>query len=86
MYKQGFDLVEYLHERITEFEAIRGITPQALILSPAAFTWLISVYSEEQKYYGISPIDMRTWTYQTGNASVRIVIDEMARDFQAKIL
>ena len=86
MLKQGFDLVGYLHERVSEFELWHGIKPQALVLSPSAFTWLVEVYAEEQRYYGVSPIDIRTWTYNTGTASVRIIIDEMANEFQAKIL
>ena len=86
MFKQHFDLVGYLHERIAEFEAWHGLKPQALIVSPQAFTWLVSAFAEDQQYYGVSPIDPSTWTYNTGTACVRIIIDEMAEDFQAKIL
>ena len=86
MLKQGFDLVGYLHERVSEFERWHGIKPQALVVSPSAFTWLVRTFAEEERYYGVSPIDIRNWTYNTGTACVRIIIDEMANEFQAKIL
>ncbi len=86
MLKERFDLVAHLHDSIVAFETERGINAQAVVLSPAAFSWLVTVFSEDARYFGVSPIDYDKWTYNTNTGSVSIIIDETADNFDVRVM
>ena len=86
MIQQRFDLISTVHEQIETFIQIMRMKPHALMLSRAAFSWLIAIYQEEMTCYGVCPVDFEKWTYNTGRYTVRIMIDEMADDYAVKVI
>jgi len=85
MWKEHFDLVSQLQETISRYIARHGKAPTSMILSPAAFEWLLAIFSEDKKIFGVSPIDYRNWTYNTDRHSISIVIDEMTDNYEIRL-
>ena len=81
MKKESFDIVTHLQEKISEYTSRFNEKPSHLIVSTPAFSWLLAIFAEDERILGASPIDQLTWTYNTEDVQMRIVIDEMMRDF-----
>ena len=86
MIKQHFDLLNTVQEQLASFRHIMRMKPHALLVSRASFTWLIRVFQDEMKVYGVCPVDFERWTYTDGSDTVRIMIDEMADDYTVKVI
>ena len=86
MLKERFDLVTQLHGEIAKFRESSGIPPKAIILSPSAFEWLLAIFMEDKKILGVSPIDVRNWTYNDGTETLQIIIDESSDDYTVVVL
>ncbi|MDH7516472.1 MAG: hypothetical protein QHI48_11435 [Bacteroidota bacterium] len=86
MLKERFDLITHLQESLKAFEEEHGIKPQAVVLSPAAFSWLVTVFHEDERYFGVSPVDFERWVFHTNTSSVKIIIDETADNFEVRVL
>lgn len=85
MLKERFDIIGQLYEEIADFKGRGGISPTAIVLSPAAFEWLLAVFQEDERILGISPINTERWTYSTGQDTLRIIIDESLDDYTLKV-
>jgi len=86
MLRERFDLVTQLHEEIAKFRETRGIEPKAVMMSPAAFEWLIAIFQEDRRILGVSPVNTSDWTYDTGVETVQLLIDEALDDYTLKVI
>ena len=85
MLKERFDLVTQLHDEILRFRILHDIAPETIILSPAAFEWLLAVFQEDKRILGVSPINTDDWTYDTGISTLQIMIDETLDDYSIDV-
>lgn len=85
MWKEHLDLVRHLHEQIDDFTERTGADPSIMTLSPSAFQWLVSIFREDEIVLGVTPIDADSWTYSTDRCTLRMVIDELADDYEITV-
>lgn len=86
MLRERFDLITELHEEIVRFREHKGIEPQAIMLSPTAFEWLLAIFREDKQLLGVSPVNTENWTYNTGVESLQILIDETLDDYTVRVI